>query len=380
MKNIRLFSFARMSAMVLKEFIQMRRDRMTFGMMVMLPIMQLILFGYAINSNPKNLPMAVLSADSSPFTRTLVKGFENTSYFAVTKHARSESEAQQLLKQGDVSFVLNIPAHFSRDMVRGKHPTLLLQADGTDPAATSAALAASNAMMSTVFNRNLNGPLRPLQQSALPANLSVHAMYNPGQVTQYNIVPGLLGVVLTMTMVVITSQAITRERERGTMESLLATPLRPLEVMIGKLLPYVVVGYIQMIIIVLTSCFIFKVPLLGHVLTLCLATLPFIAANLAVGLTFSTIAKNQLQAVQATFFFFLPSILLSGFMFPFRGMPLWAQYLGNALPLTHYLKIVRGVMLKGNGWIDIWPALWPILLFMVIAIVIALLRYRQTLD
>ena len=374
------FSIPRIMAMLTKEFIQLKRDKTTLGMMIGIPIIQLMLFGYAINMNPKHLPAALNVQDHSVFARTFVEGMKNTGYFQFTKLANSEKNARQMLQKNEVSFVVNIPADFSKKLVRGEHPEILIEADGTDPSATGSAINAVTGLVPTIFNRNLTGPLSSLVQSSSPANLIIHALYNPAEITQYNIVPGLMGVVLTMTMVIITSMAITREREKGTMESLLATPLRPIEVIIGKLLPYALVGYIQAIIIMLASRFLFDVPILGSMVTLVLVLLPFIIANLAIGLTFSTLAKNQLQAVQSGFFFFLPSLLLSGFMFPFRGMPEWAQWMGNIFPLTHFLTIVRGIMLKGNGWVEIWPALWPILIFMIIALTIAILRYRQTLD
>ncbi len=374
------FNFPRIFAMLIKEFIQLRRDKATFGMMIGIPIIQLLLFGYAINMNPKNLPTAINVQDNSVFTRTFLEGVKNSGYFQFTHIAKSEAEANNLLQEGRVSFVINIPENFSKQLVRGEQPSILVETDGTDPSATGSAIQAITDLTPQVFNRNLIGPLSSLLQNPSPVNLQLHALYNPSEITQYNIVPGLMGVVLTMTMVIITSMAITREREKGTMESLLATPLKPIEVILGKLLPYVLIGYIQATIIMLASRFLFDVPILGNVITLMIVLLPFIVANLSVGLAFSTLAKNQLQAVQAGFFFFLPSLLLSGFMFPFRGMPIWAQWIGSIFPLTHFLTIVRGIMLKGNGWIEIWPALWPILIFMAIALSIAILRYRQTLD
>lgn len=376
----KLFSFTRMFAMLTKEFIQLKRDKTTFSMIIGIPIIQLLLFGYAINTNPTNLPTVINAQDNSVFTRTFLEGMKNTGYFKFIKVAQSEEEGRRALQVGSTTFVVNIPANFSRELIKGKSPSILLEVDGTDPSASSSAIQAIEGLVPSVFNRDLNGPIAPLKQNASPVNLNIHSLYNPAQVTQYNIVPGLMGVVLTMTLVIITSLAITREREKGTMESLLATPLRPIEVMLGKLLPFVFIGYVQASIILIASNYLFGVPIRGNVLTLMLALLPFIIASLSVGLTFSTLAKNQLQAVQSGFFFFLPSLLLSGFMFPFRGMPDWAQWLGSIFPLTHFLVIVRGVMLKGNGWIEIWPAMWPILIFMVVALAIALVRYRQTLD
>ena len=374
------FSFHRLWAVVLKEFIQMRRDRATFAMMVGVPLLQLTLFGFAINSDPKHLPTAILAADQGPFARTLVAALRHSDYFALTREAATESEAQRMLQLGEVQFVINIPEDFSRKLLRGEQPTVLIEADATDPAATGPALSAMRAIADTVLDRDLTGPLARLRARAGPVDFQIHAQYNPENITQYNIVPGLMGVVLTMTMVVITALAITRERERGTMENLLATPVRPIEVMVGKILPYIVVGYIQVTLILLAAKFLFDVPMVGSLPLLYAMALVFIAANLAMGITFSTLAKNQLQAVQMAMFFFLPSILLSGFMFPFRGMPEWAQWIGTCLPNTHFLRVVRGILLKGNGLAEIAPEIWPLLLFIAVAMTIGVKRYRQTLD
>jgi ABC-2 type transport system permease protein len=376
----RTFSFARFWAVLTKEFVQMRRDRLTFAMMVGVPIMQLILFGFAINSDPKSLPTAVLAADNSVYARTLVRAIENSGYFRVVQHLSSEAEADRALAMGTVQFVVSIPENFSRKLERGERPVLLVEADATDPAATSNAIAALLTINQNALNRDLAGALHDLQYPAPAFELRVQRRYNPEGITQYNIVPGLLGVVLTMTMVMMTSLAVTREYERGTMENLLATPVRPIEVMIGKIVPYIIVGYIQVTVILLAAKLLFAVPMLGSLALLSVVLILFIAANLAIGYTFSTLAKNQMQAMQMTFFFFLPSMLLSGFMFPFRGMPQWAQWLGEALPLTHFLRIVRGILLKGNGFSDIAPNMWPLALFLLVAGTIALTRYRETLD
>jgi ABC-2 type transport system permease protein len=376
----RTYSFARFWAVLTKEFVQMRRDRLTFAMMVGVPIMQLILFGFAINSDPKSLPTAVLAADNSVYARTLVRAIENSGYFRVVQHLSSEAEADRALAMGTVQFVVTIPENFSRKLERGERPVLLVEADATDPAATSNAIAALLTINQNALNRDLAGALHDLQYPAPAFELRVQRRYNPEGITQYNIVPGLLGVVLTMTMVMMTSLAVTREYERGTMENLLATPVRPIEVMIGKIVPYIIVGYIQVTVILLAAKLLFAVPMLGSLALLSVVLILFIAANLAIGYTFSTLAKNQMQAMQMTFFFFLPSMLLSGFMFPFRGMPQWAQWLGEALPLTHFLRIVRGILLKGNGFSDIAPNMWPLGLFLLIAGTIALTRYRETLD
>ncbi|NIA05561.1 MAG: ABC transporter permease [Proteobacteria bacterium] len=374
------FSFKRFNAIVGKEFVQMRRDRVTMAMMIGIPILQMIIFGFAINSNPKHLPTVILAADHSVFSRTIIAAMQNSEYFQVVKTVADEEEADRLIENGGVQFVLDIPQQFSRRLVRGEKPALLLTADATDPAATSNALAAFRVIAEQALSRDLAGPLRYLRRNAAPLDVILHRRFNPEAITQYNIVPGLMGVVLTMTLVIITALAITRERERGTMENLLSTPVKPMEVMIGKIIPYIVVGYVQMGVILLAGRFLFGVPLIGSLSLLLAASLLFIAANLGVGLTFSTLARNQLQAVQMAFFFFLPSILLSGFMFPFRGMPVWAQRVGELLPLTHYLRIVRGILLKGNSFEQILPHLWPIMAFLVVALTIGLKRYRGTLD
>jgi ABC-2 type transport system permease protein len=374
------FSLRRLWAIVLKEFIQMKRDRVTFGMMVGIPLMQLMLFGFAINTDPKHLPAAIRVADQGPFARTFVAALRNSGYFSFVRDTTNEKETQELLQLGDVQFVINIPVDFSRKLIRGEKPTVLIEADATDPAATGPAVAAVRALADNVLDRDLTGPLAKLRARPAAVDFQIHARYNPENITQYNVVPGLMGVVLTMTMVIITALAITRERERGTMENLLATPVRPFEVMVGKILPYIVVGYVQITLILIAANFIFHVPMIGSLPLLYAVSLLFIAANLAVGITFSTLAQNQLQAVQMAFFFFLPSILLSGFMFPFRGMPEWAQWIGTCLPNTHFIRIVRGIMLKGNSAAEIAPHMWPLLAFFVVAMAIGGKRYRQTLD
>jgi ABC-2 type transport system permease protein len=358
----------------------MKRDRVTFAMMVGIPLMQLMLFGFAINSDPKHLPTAIRAADQGPFARTLVAALRHSDYFSFVREAQTEAEAHDLLQLGEVQFVINIPEDFSRKLLRGERPTVLIEADATDPAATGPALSAVRAIAATVFDPDLKGPLARLRAKDGPVDFSIHAHYNPENITQYNVVPGLMGVVLTMTMVVITSLAITRERERGTMENLLATPVRPFEVMVGKIIPYIVVGYIQVTLILIAAKFLFGVPMVGSLALVYAVALLFIACNLAMGITFSSLAQNQLQAVQMAFFFFLPSILLSGFMFPFRGMPEWAQWIGTILPNTHFLRIVRGILLKGSGPAEILPEIWPLLAFLVVAMSIGVKRYRQTLD
>jgi ABC-2 type transport system permease protein len=375
-----LFSFKRFLAIIVKEFIQMRRDRLTFAMVLGIPLMQLVLFGFAINSDPKHLPTAVLMKEQSIFSRSFLFALKNSDYFNFVQLVETEAKGQDLLRRGKAQFLLQFPDHFSRKFMRGERPTVLLLADASDPAATSNAIGTLQELLRRGLDRDLRGPNEWLKSHLPSARLIVQAAYNPERISQYNIVPGLMGVVLTMTMVMITALAITREHERGTMENLLATPVRPLEVTLGKIIPYILVGYIQAGLILLAARFLFNVPMQGNIGLLAVVMLVFIAANLAVGITFSTIARNQLQAMQMAFFFFLPSILLSGFMFPFRGMPIWAQYLGEVLPLTHFLRIVRGILLKGNGLDAIAPEIGPIALFTFFILVIGLKRFRQTLD
>lgn len=375
-----MFSWYRMWAMLRKEFFQIRRDRVSIGMLMIIPIIQLTLFGFVINTNPKHLPTVLVSTDQSILTRTFVSALENTDYFHIIDQPHSSQTADDLLAKGKALLSIYIPGDFTERFVRGDDAAILIEADSTDSVAVTSALNAVNGLSHDIFNRWLVGPLADLKNPKPNVNFIVHAKYNPEAITQYNIVPGLLGVMLTMTLVLVTSMAITREREQGTMENLLATPALPLEVMIGKILPYVIVGYIQAFLILLCAHFIFHIPIQGSLSLLVLCILPFIAANLSVGLTFSSIAKNQLQAMQMAFFFFLPSMLLSGFMFPFYGMPVWAQWIGHALPLTYFLQIVRGIILKGNTFSLIWPNVWPLLIFMVIVLLIALKRYRRTLD
>jgi len=373
-------SAMRFRAVVVKEFIQMRRDRLTFGMMIGIPLLQLILFGYAINTDPKHLPAAVFLADNGPQGRSLLAAVRNSGYFDFVRQVDTEKEGRDALARGEVQFVVSIPADFTRSLLRGERPAILLEADATDPAATGNALASLRVLADTALERDLVGPLAYLAGGEGPVDLRVHALYNPEGATRYNIVPGLMGVVLTMTMVIITGLAITRERERGTMENLLSMPVRPLEVMTGKIVPYILVGYIQAGLILAAARYLFDVPVEGGLGLLLCATFVFIVANLAMGITFSTVARNQLQAMQMSFFFFLPSLMLSGFMFPFRGMPRWAQAIGEVFPLTHFLRVVRGILLKGNGAAEIAPEVWPIAAFAVVALSVGVKRYRRTLD
>jgi ABC-2 type transport system permease protein len=374
------FSFGRLLAMMIKEFIQLRRDRMTFAMMIFIPIIQLVLFGFAINGDPKKLPTVLVDHDRSSFSRSIAAAFENSSYFRIVQADVGEHEAQRMLAEGEAQFALTIPADFSRRLQRGEKPAILLEADATDPTATANAIGTAGQLAATALRRDLLGPLASLQPAEPPFELRIHRRYNPDGISAYNIVPGLMGTILTMTMIMMTGLGVTREVERGTMENLLATPVRPLEVMIGKIAPYILIGYIQIAVILLAAWGIFEVPFVGSLPLLLLCVLAFIAANLTVGITISSVAANQTQAMQMTFFFFLPSMLLSGFMFPFRGMPEWAQNVGTLLPLTHFMRLVRGVMLKGNGLFEVWPHVWPLLLFTLVVLAVGLKRFRRTLD
>jgi ABC-2 type transport system permease protein len=375
-----VFSFGRWWAIVLKEFLQLKRDRITFGMIIGVPIVQLLLFGYAINSDPKHLPTAVIAADQSEFTRSFLAAMKNTDYFTLKEGLRDEDAARAALARGEVQFVVNFPVDFTRRLVRGERPAILVEADATDPAGAGPAIAALQGLAASVAQKDLRGPLAPLGKSSVPYEIRVHRLYNPEGVTQYNIVPGLMGIILTMTMVMMTGLAMTRERERGTMENLLATPVQPLEVMSGKIIPYIFIGLIQSSIILLAAVYLFHVPFLGSVAILYTVVLLFIAANLTVGITVSSLAQNQLQAMQLTFFYFMPNILLSGFMFPFRGMPEWAQVVGSLIPATYFMRLVRGILLKGNGWGDLWTDIWPMMVITVVFMTVAVKFYRKTLD
>jgi ABC-2 type transport system permease protein len=376
----RRFSPARAYAIALKEFVQMRRDRLTFAMIVGIPIAQVLLFGFVINTDPKALPTAVVDYDRSEFTRSIVQSLANTGYFDIVPAAPGVRAADEMLARGDIQFAVVFPAGFSRELLRGERPSVMVAADATDPSATGNALAALAQTGTMALTHDLTGSLARLAPGPAPFSLDVQRRYNPEGITQYNIVPGLLAVILQMTMVMMTAFAITRERERGTYEGLLATPVLPLELMSGKIAPYIVVGIIQSALILAAAKLLFGVPMVGSLGLLGLTMMLYIAALLGLGYAISTLAANQLQAMQMTFFFFLPTMLLSGFMFPFRGMPQWAQWLGEAFPATHFLRIVRGVLLKGNGLDQVAPHTWPIAVFMVAVVALARWRYRQTLD
>jgi ABC-type multidrug transport system, permease component len=375
-----ILSWHRLLAMIAKEFIQLRRDRLTFAMMLGIPLIQLVLFGYAINGDPKHLPTVIVAHEQTPFTRAIVQSLENSGYFQLVATDLSDAEADRWLEEGDAQFAVVIPAGFAKQLQRGERPQLLVAADATDPSATANAIGALQQLSQQWLQHELTGTLSYLNGKAQPYELVIQRRFNPEGLTQYNIVPGLMGVILTMTMIMMTALAVTREVERGTMENLLATPVRPLEVMLGKILPYVLIGFVQVGVILIAARLLFDVPFVGPAGWLFLGILVFIAANLSVGITISSVARNQTQAMQMTFFFFLPSMLLSGFMFPFRGMPEWAQRIGELLPLTHFIRLIRGIMLKGNSVIEMWPHLWPLLLFLCTMLFVGVLRFRKTLD
>ncbi|MBB6467700.1 ABC-2 type transport system permease protein [Aminobacter lissarensis] len=375
-----IFSFARLGALLTKEFIQMRRDRITFAMMLGVPLMQLVLFGFAINSDPKSLPAALVATSNDQYTRAMVSALQNTNYYRFDHIAETAAEAEELMASGEVAFVVTIPADFGRRVAAGDAPQILIEADATDPSASSGAVST----LGTVANQAL---LRAQGMEAASAETAkgqlevvVHRRYNPEGISQYNIVPGLLGVILQMTMVMMTSMALTRETERGTMENLLAMPASPAEIMLGKVLPYLVVGAVQVTVVLVASKLLFSIPFMGSLPLLLSAILVFVLALVLLGYTISTVARTQMQAMQLTFFFFLPSILLSGFMFPYRGMPGWAQALGEILPLTHFLRIIRAVMLKGAEFPAIAPEVAILGLFVAVFAGLALFRFRRTLD
>ncbi len=363
-------------AMLVKEFIQLKRDRVSFAMIIMIPLVQLLLFGYAINTTPRNLPTAVLMQERSDLSRSILAALENTKYFQVTQLPHSEAEVDQLLASGKVLFAIEIPANFERSVRRGDKPAMLVIADATDPVASGTALGALGEVLQTALSHDRDVPNRP----EMPFEIRTHARYNPAALTQLNIVPGLVGTILTMTMLIFTALSVTREIERGTMESLLSMPITPFEIMLGKIVPYILVGFVQAALIIGIGITLFGVPVVGSLAVLAALSTLFIATNLSIGYTFSTVAQNQLQAMQMSMMFFLPNILLSGFLFPFAGMPVWAQWIGEALPLTHFLRIVRSIMLKGSSLSDLRYDSIAMFILMLVAMGIAVTRFRRTLD
>jgi len=363
-------------AMLVKEFIQLKRDRVSFAMIIMIPLVQLLLFGYAINTTPRNLPTAVLMQERSDLSRSILAALENTKYFQITQLPHSEAEVDQLLASGKVLFAIEIPANFERSVRRGDKPAMLVIADATDPVASGTALGALGEVLKTALSHDRDVPNRP----EMPFEIRTHARYNPAALTQLNIVPGLVGTILTMTMLIFTALSVTREIERGTMESLLSMPITPFEIMLGKIVPYILVGFVQAALIIGIGITLFGVPVVGSLAVLAALSTLFIATNLSIGYTFSTVAQNQLQAMQMSMMFFLPNILLSGFLFPFAGMPVWAQWIGEALPLTHFLRIVRSIMLKGSSLSDLRYDSIAMFILMLVAMGIAVTRFRRTLD
>lgn len=374
------FSFTRLGALLIKELIQMRRDRITFAMMLGVPLMQLILFGFAINNDPKELPAALVTASQDRFTRAMVSALEITGYYRFTHVVDSQIEGEKLIENGTVSFVVTIPSDFTRRVLKGGRPQILIEADATDPAVASGAISTLGTVAAQALNRELGADVKAAEQAAHQLEVVVHRRYNPEGITQYNIVPGLLGVILQMTMVMMTSMALTREIERGTMENLLAMPANPLEIMLGKVIPFLIVGSVQVVVVLMAAKLLFGVPFVGSMLLLLSGIFIFVFALVLLGYAFSTFATTQMQAMQLTFFYFLPSLLLSGFMFPFRGMPVWAQYIGELFPLTHFLRVIRGVMLKGANLEAVGTPMAALALFTLGFGLLALLRFRRTLD
>lgn len=375
-----LFSFRRLMAIITKEAIQMRRDRITFAMMLGVPLMQLVLFGFAINNDPKGLPAALVTTSQDHYTRAMVSAMENTGYYRFDHVVASAAEADRLIQSGAVSFVVTVPSDFARRVERGDHPQILIEADATDPSVASGAISTLGTVAAQALLREQSAEALAARQSTAALKVVVHQLYNPEGITQYNIVPGLLGVILQLTMVMMTSMALTRETERGTMENLLAMPASPLEIMLGKVLPFLVVGGVQVVVVLVAAKSLFGVPFVGSLWLLLVSILIFVLALVLLGYAFSTLARTQMQAMQLTFFFFLPSLLLSGFMFPFRGMPGWAQTLGEIFPLTHFLRIIRAVMLKGADLQGVATPLAALLVFVAVYMLLALMRFRRTLD
>lgn len=373
-------SLQRIRALVKKEFIQLKRDKITLRMIIALPVVQLLLFGYAINTDPRQLPTAIISQDNTFLTRSLVAALENSDYFKVTHKISGDEEGKLLLQRGEVLFVITIPDNFTRNVLKKQKPQILIQADASDPTSVTGAIGSLNETADSVVRKEFNGSLSVLQSGEPAFSVVVQKSYNPEGFTRYNIVPGLIGVVLIFTGVMMTALALTRERERGTMENLLSMPVRPLEVMAGKITPFIFIGLFQAALILLIARFLFGIPVLGSIGLLFLCIVFFIICNLAIGFSISTVAKNQTQALQMSVFVLLPSLMLTGFMFPFQGMPLWAQSIGRCIPLTYFVRIVRGIMLKGAGFEDVFPNLWPLLLLMSVITLITMKAYKNTLD
>ena len=374
------FSLQRLKAVIKKEFIQLKRDRSTLGLIIMLPVIQLLMFGYAINNDPKNLPTAVISQDNSFLSRSIISGLHNSEYFKITKEMTSDKEGNDLLKQSKTLFVITIPDNFTQNVIRGKKPQILLEADATDPTAIGGAVGALNGVAEKVIKENLKGDLAYLQDTSPAFSITVHKAYNPEGFTKFNMIPALIGLVLIFTGVMMTALALTRERERGTMENLLSMPVTPFEIMLGKIMPFVFIGMFQVAMVLLIAYTMFGVPIFGSVGMLFFCSLLFIICNLTLGYLVSTVAKNQTQALQMSIFVIMPSIVMTGFMFPFAGMPNWAQFIGKGLPLTYFVRISRGIMLKGAEFMDILPHLWPLGIILLILVALTMRIYKSTLD
>jgi ABC-2 type transport system permease protein len=377
---MRLVSLRRLRALIAKEVIQMRLDRITFAMMLGVPLMQLVLFGFAINNDPRALPAAIVTASHDQYSRAMISALELTDYYRFEHVTDSAEEAERLIQRGDVAFVVTIPSDFGARVVRGDRPRILVEADATDPAAASGAISTLGTVASQALLRATGAEAAAAEEAEGRLEVVVHRRYNPEGISQYNIVPGLLGVILQLTMVMMTAMALTRETERGTMENLLAMPATPAEVMLSKVLPYLVVAAVQVTVVLSAARGLFDVPFVGSLPLLLGAIFVSVLALLLLGYAISTFARTQMQAMQLTFFFFLPSLLLSGFMFPFRGMPGWAQAFGEIFPLTHFIRVIRAVMLKGADLAAISREIVVLGIFVAIYALVALSRYRRTLD
>jgi ABC-2 type transport system permease protein len=379
---MKMMSLSRIVAVMIKEFTQLRRDRITYAMILAMPLMQLLLFGYAINTDPRHLPAAVISYDHGRFANSVVAALERTTYVDVKHLPTSEAEMDRLMRRGDITLALTIPPDFSQRVLKGDKAQILAEVDATDPQAAGGVAAAVAALPAEALRGDLKGPTaKPV--SAPPFEVVIHRLYNPEGITSFNIVPGLLAIILSMTLVMMTAMAVTREVERGTMESLLSTPATAFEVMIGKLAPYVAVGVLQTVVVLVLARLLFGVPL-AHTFAgwfaLSVGIVLFITSNLALGYLISTVVRSQLQAMQISMFYMMPSLFLSGFMFPFRGLPSWAQVLGEVIPITHFLRVIRGSLLKGQVLADMGPDLLALGAFLVLVSVLTVLRSRTTLD
>lgn len=375
-----MINFLRWWAIVKKELTQLKRDRVTLVMIIAIPIFQVMLFGYAINTDPKHLPTAIVNADNSIFSRSFIVALKNSTYFDITQSNLTEMQAKEALKEGEVLFVINIPVDFTRKILRGEKPEILIEADATDPTVVGGPISAISALFENVFKEDFTGVLSQFYSTIVPYTVNAHLLYNPEKITQYNIIPGLIGTILTFSLTMMTTIAITRERERGTMEQLLAMPINSSEVIAGKIIPYVFIGLIQATLIIIAARFLFDIPFLGSIIALYTVILLFISVTISIGVTLSSFAKNQMQSMQFTIMTLLPSILLSGFLFPFAGMPKWAQHVGEMLPLTYFVRLIRSIMLKGSSWGELWINMWPLGIMLVVILSLAVKFYRKTLD